>query len=727
MINPVPQPEERTRIWLWFAAVGALLVANVIVFALQNAVNLPFADQWALQQAIWRHPSTWELIDHQNGPHRQGVFFPLTACLLKWTHGDTRCESLFIAVWLSLAGVLAFLLPKRITGRWHCSDVLPAAWCLSLTQYETITTTPNLSHSIGPLVLLLLVAHALLVVTPWLRWTLVSVLGLALTFTGFGMFGAVWLIAYAGWVALKSRGVTPQWPAVAAVVVMAAGWAVFLSNYHFDPAARDFAFPHWPLWHYGRFLALMFATPCGFGSATVGAGLVGGALFAAGGFAMVWVARRLYRRTATTKLDSVSGLLLATSLLYAINTAIGRVQLGAAAAMPSRYVSLEVPLLIALFLLVRTWTNPTFRCTGLIAFSLLALWPYNDILASGSRFGTWGLPRETLSTATMTRNGKLAWLWRYSKTHDVADATRVARIDLYVPGEYAMLTELVGQLRAINWGPFRDGVEPSDYYQLAGPPDIVFVGFHDDDNRSSWLTAEGWLVVHTGSRSWLNVEVRNRLFLLPGNAPLVIEFADRRGEFRNVGLNQGLSLPLVGDGEWVVVHLSSPEGARRPVEGGTSTDDRDMSFQFGRVTIDKTPRYNVWGPIGEHGWSPVCAIDELRGFHGWEKGFGWMDATLDVTVETSSPAWLNARIDGRFPGLHGTGGLHVSVDGKGKCVVPLHDRKGSFSVAITSPGRHVVSLGSEDGATSPLACGLSQDSRNLSYRFFADFSGIRCA
>ena len=712
-----PGPAGRPRLWIFYALTWGLLVANLVAFVRQNAVNLPFSDQLTLHELVWSNAPAWALVDFQYGPHRQGVFFPLTAALLRWTHGDIRCESEMIAAWLVVAAALAFLLPRRMTGSWGAADVLPAAWCLSLIHNETITTTPSLSHSIGPLVLLLLAAHALLIERAWLRWPCAAALALALLFTGFGIFGALCLSIYAalGAAAAAAGDAGCRRPAAAAIAVMAAGWLAFLRDYRFDPASPGYAFPHSPVWDYGKFLAWMVAARCGFRAPTATAAVVGGIVLGAGAAACLHSALRLLRKKGRSAPDSVVALLAGTSLLYACYAAVGRVHLGVAAGMSSRYGALLVPLLLGIFLMVRMWPGTVPRRAGLAAMWLLALIPYRDLFATGGRIGTWGLPREALYETNLIRNGKLAWLWRFSVVHDVEEATRSANFEIFPRGKYALLAGKVARLQALRWGPFSQGTTPADYDPPAGPPDVVLVGFGRDESGLSWLPGEGWLLVNGRRGSWLNAEVRERIYLLPAHARLSVEFAGRHGEIGLVGPAKGFSLPL-GDDGLGIVRLSSPAGTRKPVRGGGAADDRDLSFQFGRISVDGAPLYAAWEPSGDTGWAPALAIDGLRGFHGWEKDFGWMDAVLEISVEATGRAWLNVRVGERFEGVKGAGALRAAVDGGDERPIALGKESTPLSIEVPGPGRHVIRLRSEDGAASPRSCGLGQDPRALSYR-----------
>ena len=711
MDTPLATPKESpTHLFLRrsiFLLIGGLLVANIVAFVLQNAVSLPFSDQWDLHEPVWSNASVWTLIHHQHGPHRQGVFFPLTAEVLQLTHGDIRVESLWIAAWLILGGVLAWWLPRRFFGQWHWTDVLPLVCGLSLLPNETLTTTPNLSHSIGPLVLVLLAAHALLVERVWLRWVLLGLIGPALTFTGFGLFGAVVLLALGLLTALR-RG-PERWPAAVATAMLAAGWVLFFFDYHFEPAAPGYQFPHFPLLDYGPFLMAMLSTPYGFTSPAQPGLMIGGILLLVGIAALVFALARLLGPASDRRRERVLILLLGSSLLFAANTAIGRVQLGTQCGMASHYLSLLLPLTLALFLLVRGASSSARHRIGLVALAALALWPYRDLPNGSGRLGTWGLPRAALSEALRVRDAKLGWLWAYSESSDTVKANVDVRLDPIPPAAK------LARLQSMHWSPFLHGTQPTDYAPLSGSPAVLAVGFHSvDEGGEHWMPAQAFLVADGSRGRWLNIEILSRLPSLPTTAPLMVEFAGRRLVFAP-GTIKGISLPL-GDSTAQAAHLVSPAGTGRPSDDGNSTDTRELSFRFGRLTVDPIPLFTACAPLDQYTWTWQSAITSTSGFHGWEKKYGWMAAVLELTVESAGPTQLHIGIGGRFSGLPGTGGLRLSVNGAPETSVSLDYGKGPLSVLLEGAGLHTIRLRSEDGARSPQSCGSSSDARELSYR-----------
>src|SRR6185312_8180042 len=97
----------------------------------------------------------------------------------------------------------------------------------------------QVSHSVLPFALTLLAANLWLSSRPALQYLGTAVIGVALTFTGFGLFAggivAVLLLARVVRHALEGER-RMMWLAVAGTATSAAGWALFMKGYVFQPA-----------------------------------------------------------------------------------------------------------------------------------------------------------------------------------------------------------------------------------------------------------------------------------------------------------------------------------------------------------------------------------------------------------------------------------------------------------------------------------------------------------
>jgi hypothetical protein len=198
-----------------------------------------------------------------------------------------------------------------------------------------------------------------------------------LVFTGFGLFaGAISpvLLGLEAWHARADRRRALLAAGACALTVLV--WALFFVGYKSQPAAPNFHFPHERPWEYLYFSGLMFSSYAGLhgsGGLELGAGI---ALFLLVGAVAVVHGLRVLRGAPSTRPESTVLLLLsAGTLLYCVNTAVGRVSLGwQEAPFAPRYIPLVVPAILALFIQVERWPIAGLRHAGWAALFALAAW-----------------------------------------------------------------------------------------------------------------------------------------------------------------------------------------------------------------------------------------------------------------------------------------------------------------------------------------------------------------
>jgi hypothetical protein len=122
--------------------------------------------------------------------------------------------------------------------------------CLSLGQFETVLTTPNASHSVLPLALILLAANVWLSPRPVVRYLGAGTAAVVLIFTGFGLFAGGVLAFLLGARIVRhalAREYREMWLATAGFMAVGVGWVGFARGYTFMPAVEGFRFP-WTPW-----------------------------------------------------------------------------------------------------------------------------------------------------------------------------------------------------------------------------------------------------------------------------------------------------------------------------------------------------------------------------------------------------------------------------------------------------------------------------------------------
>ena len=140
-----------------------------------------------------------------------------------------------------MAGGLALRNRRHlIPGPWTIFDAALMAAFWALTTYETIVITPMNSHSIFPLLLVMLIANVWIGNESRRRTVLLIVLVLSVGFTGFGLAAMPMLAVL---LLLRLWREPSQWQATVAVLLglIFTVW-LFLRDYHFVVGAGAFKF-----------------------------------------------------------------------------------------------------------------------------------------------------------------------------------------------------------------------------------------------------------------------------------------------------------------------------------------------------------------------------------------------------------------------------------------------------------------------------------------------------
>ncbi len=422
---------------VFVAAVALLLTLRFLGVIARDAVNVLFGDQWDFLSAFFDHDLTIaELFFWQHGPHREGVGLIADKFLYSLTAWNARSECFMIGACIVAAMLLALLLKRRLFGRLEYSDAIIPILFLTLAQYETVVITPNPAYSGFPLLLLMLYLLALLQKNDLVRYGLVLIVNFLLIYTGFGVFmGPVTIGLFAvacGW-SWRGTAAVPLKVAVAGLLIACFSLASFFFHYKFEPAVDCFVFPYHPLAHYPWFVTLMFSTFAGVRSPILFVSILGAILLCSAIFIFgveLWRATRAPGRWHVTHITT--SILLGYSLLFAANTAIGRVCLGLPApAQSSRYATLLIPAFLAIYFYLLTVQSKKLRGVALILF-VVVLIPGHVRLA----------PR-----ATRFAEGKRAWAACYKRTEDIGACDSATAFKIYPFPERTRLKQKLDYLK----------------------------------------------------------------------------------------------------------------------------------------------------------------------------------------------------------------------------------------------------------------------------------------
>src|SRR5262249_31212135 len=147
-------------------------------------------------------------------------------------------------------------------GEWSWSDGALPLLFLTPALYGTYLLTPNPAHGALPLLLLMLFTLSWTITADWLRYSLILLFNVLLTYTGFGVFiGLVTpvLLGVKCWQHYRrAEAGRIGWPAGALVVSFLSA-ASFLIGYTWSPANDHFEWVHHPVAEYPLFVTYLLA------------------------------------------------------------------------------------------------------------------------------------------------------------------------------------------------------------------------------------------------------------------------------------------------------------------------------------------------------------------------------------------------------------------------------------------------------------------------------------
>jgi hypothetical protein len=397
---------------------GFLLWVRLFGFTWLFSVNMPFSDQWSFLSPLYDGFQWGDLPSaffYQHGPHRQGLSFALMLPIYAISDWNVRLDSFIIALICILCGFLALRLRRKLVPGapmlWDACLLL-AFW--GVNTFETIYITPNASHSIFPLFLVLTFANVWLWQSGWQRNSLLFTLIFVTIFTGFGLsiIPIVFILAV-------FQLVRKQWlDGLVLLIGLAITIAIFSLHYRFQVSAEGFQvlqpnplnyllfvismFNYFFLFFLPRYTFSYFPIGVVFIGAVLGVSLTG----------IYQLVKQPKQNEEKNRFWETLLFLAGASLTYAGLTAYGRVQLGLNAANVSRYMALLLPAFAAVYfalLQVRERLNPLLLPLLLVVMCV----------------------RTVPETYLAYKNGvyyssfKLCWFEGYQSQHKVTDANQL--------------------------------------------------------------------------------------------------------------------------------------------------------------------------------------------------------------------------------------------------------------------------------------------------------------
>jgi hypothetical protein len=318
----------------------AILAGRLVKLAFRYGVNIFFWDQWVFHQAdLFQKHSLWEMFRWQFGPHRLGLGPWLSTLVEPPFQWNSRAQAYVACAIVTIATLCALWLKKRLFGRIEIWDIVIPIVYLSATQYDSLFITSDFAHGSLPLLLITLYCLAWTVQPEPLKYVLVLTLNFVTIYTGFGLFLGVitpLLIGFDYWRNLRSRPNGALY-LLTGLLVSCVSLGSFFIGYTLQPAVDCFTMrpksPHL----YFAYVSLMYANFWAKDVKPVPM-LIGVAV-------LLWLFWTLLHAVWATcgsehlvwLQNAISATLVAFSLLFAFNTAYGRLCTGLASAQASRY------------------------------------------------------------------------------------------------------------------------------------------------------------------------------------------------------------------------------------------------------------------------------------------------------------------------------------------------------------------------------------------------------
>lgn len=410
-------------IWGGPLLVFVLLAWRQTTLILDKAVNIIFWDQWDTWGGYFINKTDWELFNVQHGPHRQGLGSILSRYLAEISHYDTRWEAHAISILLISSTILAFWLAKRlnINEGWGLLSIPLVV--LNIRQYEHFVGASNMSHSGIPLLMTLGAALCLMDTNPHRRTWCLAFLAVMLIFTGFGLFAGALLTIILGRTLLDRPEDKYEYVSkVLALLLVVFGWLQFANGYAFAPAVPNFKFPHDRPLEYLWYVAMMFSSFMGYVKMGGKELFLGTTLFLLICATCLYHGLHTLRGTANWRTSSAPIFLLsAATLLFTINTAIGRVSIGIEhSATSSRYVTLMIPGMLAL--IIQTLQLPIAKANKRT---------FSAVICVVIGLGTILISKDDERIIDWYSNGKLKWRESYLIHRDKELADKEANFPIF--------------------------------------------------------------------------------------------------------------------------------------------------------------------------------------------------------------------------------------------------------------------------------------------------------
>ena len=403
------------------------------------SVNILFYDEWDFYVAHFQDFSLLKTFTLQFGPHRQGLGFLLTRLLDHFSGWNIRVITFAIGVLTFLASIVYVFVKKKLFKNISPIDLVVIVFIvLTPTQHGIFTNTPNISHGAMPSLLIATYTAAWLIKSTHLRYVCILLLNINMIFTGFAIFmGLITpaLFVLEGIHQFRKGDRKRAMTIFCYFIIACFSLFLFTIDYRFASANPTFQFPHPRPWEYLIYMATALGHLMSFKD--IATAQVFGSVY------LLVLSIAFFRSAYFLLMRKVEGdeiniyrtivLLIGFSLLFLLNTAIGRVSMGYGSAQASRYIPYMVPSFIGLYFFICS-LKIRYRLPLLVATLVLALFVtthIGDEIAIMERFKTI----------------KTTWKATYLETENIEQANRRANFKIYPNPERTKLKQKLNYLK----------------------------------------------------------------------------------------------------------------------------------------------------------------------------------------------------------------------------------------------------------------------------------------
>lgn len=400
-----------------------LLSYNLLNFINLTAVNILFWDQWDLFNAYFYPHSPVDIFFWQHGPHRQGIAFIIDGFLYQLSGWNTHTESMLIGVIIIIACFLAIYLKYRLTHTIQYSDLMIPLIFLNLSQFELFIGTPNPSHGSFSLLILMLYLLSWLTKNNFRKYLLINFFNFLLIYSGFGLFiGFITPFAFLIDYFKKQQSLKIF---IFNLFFSLISIGSFFINHHFQSAVDCFKFPDPQFYLYPLFISRMFASFVSLQNFSIISYLLGLLLLALIIYILVKTIlnicifnMRQYNQTNYPYSQRlVIIILLSFSIIFAVNTSIGRLCLGINGADSSRYCTYLIPAFLGIYFYLLNIKQEAIKKIVFVVFAVTLL--YTNFKATSNPGINW------------YSEGKTSWKKCYLKYEDIYFCGQYTNFKIY--------------------------------------------------------------------------------------------------------------------------------------------------------------------------------------------------------------------------------------------------------------------------------------------------------